>query len=494
MIKTCDVIIIGSGIAGLYAALMLKPSLDIVVLTKDRLEESNSYLAQGGIAAALGEDDSVNYHFQDTLQAGAGLCNKQALKVMVREAKDNIENLIRLGIVFDNKDNKLSLTKEGGHSRARIIHLKDFTGKGIMDGLIKEVKKRPNIKVIEHSFALGLNINSGVCKGLSALENSEIINYSAPSIILATGGLGIVYGHTTNSHTATGDAIAMAWQAGAVISNMEFIQFHPTALHTTDQQRFLISEAVRGEGAYLRNKYGRRFMDSYDSRGELAPRDIVSRAIIQEMIKTKAENVYLDLTHLDKEYIKKRFPGITARCLKEGIDLTIQMIPVSPSQHYCMGGIKTNLEGQTSIPGLYAIGETACTGVHGANRLASNSLLEAVVFARRAANKINTSRKKKYTPTPTDGYIQKRAIQGFKSIDKEKSETQQAMRYYGGIVRSREGLLKCRGILDEINASLCQKKCLDREYLECANMLAAARLIIQQALDRKKSIGSHYLL
>lgn len=495
MNKNCDVLIVGSGLAGLYAALLLDPSLNVIVLTKDRMEESNSYLAQGGIAAVLDrEDDKPEDHLNDTVRAGAGICDLQALKVLVDEAASNICTLQRMGVIFDQKNGKLSLTREGGHNRARILHIDgDATGKGLIDVLIQKAQNRSNIKIIEYSFCVDILMKDNRCYGVAAWEENKIIYYYARSVIMAAGGIGMIYGITTNACTLTGDAIAMTQRVGAEIKDMEFIQFHPTVFYSEENKRFLISEAVRGEGAVLKNIHGERFMHNYDERLELAPRDVVSRAIMSELEKTQANHVFLDLTHLNKEYIVERFPNITTKCKEYGIDITTRMIPVAPAQHYLMGGIITDLWARTSLPGLYACGETACTGVHGANRLASNSLLEALVFANRAAQMITASIEN-ITPVSQSRKQRTEILPpGNCNVTAEREKIQVSMRKYAGIIRSKEGLEDCSKVLNEIDKSLQKKKRLNKEFMECFNMLSTAKLIIRQALKREKSIGAHYL-
>lgn len=496
MNKKCDVLIIGSGIAGLYAASLLDPSLDVVVLTKGRMEESNSFLAQGGIAAVIDkEQDSTEDHLNDTLIAGAGICNLRALEVLVEEAAHNISTLQKIGVSFDQEDGKITLTREGGHGRSRILHINgDATGQGIMEVLIKNTQSKPNIHIIENSFCLDLLLKNNRCIGAVALEEQQLNYYYAKSVILASGGIGMIYGITTNVCTLTGDAIAIAEHAGVEIKDMEFVQFHPTVFHNHENKRFLISEAVRGEGAVLRNIYGERFMHKYAEQQELAPRDIVSRAIISEMEETEADHVYLDLTHLNMEYIFGRFPNITAKCKEYGIDVATQMIPVSPAQHYLMGGIKTDLWSRTNIPGLYACGETACTGVHGANRLASNSLLEALVFANRAVQMINASIAGIPAVSPDEMENKEVSLVEEKcDVSKEKEKIQMTMRKYAGIIRSKEGLLSCEQELKKIEKALQKKECFNKEFMECWNILTTAKVITRQALWRGESIGAHYL-
>ncbi|MEZ7890766.1 MAG: L-aspartate oxidase [Candidatus Wallbacteria bacterium] len=383
-----DFLIVGSGVAGLRAAIALSDYGSVIVLTKDKTEECNSYLAQGGIAAAIGEDDNIKYHVDDTLKTGVGLCSEKAVKILVEEGPAQIEDFLKFGANFDRTtDKKLALTREGAHTKNRIIHARgDAIGIELELTLLSKARSIPNIKFEEGLYLLDILTDNETAHGAIVFEektNRSSIIYSK-AIILATGGIGFAFLQTTNSHIATGDGVAIARRAGAEITDMEFIQFHPTTLFLEGAPRFLISEAVRGEGAYLININGERFMCGRHPMAELAPRDIVSREILAEVEKTKYPNVFLDLTHLDAEFIKNRFPKIYSNCMRYGIDITTTPIPVYPSAHYMIGGVKSGLNGETNIAGLYVCGETACTYIHGANRLASNSLLECVVFGNRA--------------------------------------------------------------------------------------------------------------
>ena len=386
-----DFLVIGAGIAGLRAAIELAQAGCVVVLAKREVKDSATQLAQGGIAAALSDEDEVSLHLQDTLSAGDGLCNVEAVKILVEEGPERIEELIQWGTEFDRNGTKLAFTREGAHSRNRILHAHgDSTGQEILRALYAKAKTLKNISVCEFEFSTELRLHNGRVCGISLINDKGIPDEMAASaVLLATGGLGQLYRNTTNPPVATGDGVAMALHAGAEISDMEFIQFHPTALYLKKAPRFLLSEALRGEGAYLRNLEMHRFMAKYHPLGELAPRDVVARAIVHELEVSNAKDpvVYLDLTHLNSEHLKKRFPRIFATCMQYNIDITTEMIPIRPAAHYAMGGVRTDLMGRTSLPALYAAGEAAATGVHGANRLASNSLLEVWCSARGRDNK-----------------------------------------------------------------------------------------------------------
>ncbi|HUU14110.1 MAG TPA: L-aspartate oxidase, partial [Terriglobia bacterium] len=383
-----DFVVLGGGIAGMRAAIELAAHGRVLVLSKGELYESSTEYAQGGIAVALGEDDEVSLHRDDTLRAGDGLCNEEAVRILVEEGPKLINELIDWGMKFDRNGTKLAFTREGAHSRSRVLHAHgDSTGREILRALMAKAKTLSGIRVQPFAFALDLLVEDGRVVGVRYLEEKTgaLREVRGKSVLLATGGLGQVYKETTNPAVACGDGVAIAFRAGAMASDMEFVQFHPTALFVKGAPRFLLSEALRGEGAQLRNLDLQRFMPHYHEGAELAPRDIVSRAIVTEMHKCESEFVYLDMTALDAEHVKKRFPKIYATCMEYNIDITTDLVPVRPAAHYAMGGVATDLNGATTLRGLYAAGEVAATGVHGANRLASNSLLEGLVYGTRAA-------------------------------------------------------------------------------------------------------------
>src|SRR6266700_1115751 len=387
-----DFVVIGAGIAGLRAAIELSAAGRVVVLAKRELKDSATQLAQGGIAAALSDEDEIGLHLQDTLNAGDGLCNPDAAKVLVEEGPERIEELIQWGTEFDREGTKLAFTREGAHSRNRILHAHgDSTGREILRALYAKTKTLKNISVCEFEFSTDLRMKEGRVSGIYLISNKgEHRQMAASAVLLATGGLGQLYRNTTNPAVATGDGLAMAFRAGAEVSDMEFIQFHPTALYLKNAPRFLLSEALRGEGAYLRNLEMHRFMPKFHPMGELAPRDVVARAILHELEVSPAKDpvVYLDLTHLKASHVKAHFPRIYSTCFQYNIDITTDLIPIRPAAHYAIGGVRTDLQGRTSLPALYAAGVAATTGVHGANRLASNSLLEGLVFGARAGRKM----------------------------------------------------------------------------------------------------------
>src|SRR6267154_6429992 len=392
-----DFLVIGAGVAGLRAAIELAPAGRVLVLAKREITDSNTQFAQGGIAAALSDEDEISLHLQDTLNAGDGLCNPEAAKVLVEDAPEHIEELIAWGTEFDREGTKLTFGREGAHSRNRILHAHgDSTGREIQRALYARAKAIPEIAIHEFEFSTDLVSHDGRVVGVRVLdEHGSHSTIHASAVLLATGGMGQLYLNTTNPAVSTADGVAMAYRAGAEVSDMEFIQFHPTALYLKKAPRFLLSEALRGEGAYLRNIELNRFMAKYHPMGELAPRDVVARAIVHEMevSRTKDPFVYLDLTHLNAAKVKKRFPRIYSTCLQYNVDIASELVPIRPAAHYAMGGVRTDLEGRTTLPGLYAAGEAAGTGVHGANRLASNSLLEGLVFGARAGKKMRNELK-----------------------------------------------------------------------------------------------------
>jgi len=381
-----DVLIVGTGISGLYSALNLNSSIKTLIITKSKIKESNSYLAQGGITVAKDGSD-IPLHIEDTLRAGKYKNSRRAVEVLSQESRENIDTLIEFGVDFDKCGLNLDFTREAAHSTNRILHVKDETGKAIINTLYEKIKQKPNITVYEDTQLIDIMSNGNVCCGAIAYKNHEQINIHCKVVILATGGIGGIFKSSTNQRHITADSIGIAIKNNIKIKSLEYVQFHPTAFHEAlpDSRRFLISESVRGEGGQLLNIHGKRFVD------ELLPRDIVSNAILEELAKTGAQHVYLNISFLDSEYIKGRFPHIYSECLKKGIDITKDYIPVSPAQHYFMGGIEVDLNSRSSMENLYVVGESSCTGVHGANRLASNSLLEGLVFSKRAAHHISKS-------------------------------------------------------------------------------------------------------
>jgi len=506
-----DYLVLGSGIAGLTFALYAFPHGSVGVITKKQRSESNTNYAQGGIAAVAGPDDSWELHLQDTMTAGAGLCDRAAVEVLVQNGFRMAQWLLNLGAQFDQVpsqggETSLSLGREGGHSRNRIIHSADHTGWEIERALLRAIRNTPSIRVMEHYFALDLIIQDGGCVGVRVLDTAtlDILEIRAKAVLLATGGCGQVYRHTTNPPIATGDGIGMAWRAGAAIANMEFIQFHPTTLYHPQAGSFLISEAVRGEGAILKRRDGYRFMPDYDSRADLAPRDIVARAIDSELKKTGDPCVYLDATLMPVERIQARFPTIYHRCLEYGIDITQEPIPVVPAAHYMCGGVWTDLHGRTTVQGLYACGEVACTGVHGANRLASNSLLEALVFGERAALHAVTRLHEPAPPPPVSAFVLEKPDsqarddpQTLDRIDLLQEQARNSMWNYVGIVRSVERLYKALNRLYAIvqrAEPVIQRSMNQVESWELRNLLTAAMLITQSALLRHESRGLHYVV
>ncbi|NES82526.1 MAG: L-aspartate oxidase [Moorea sp. SIO2B7] len=512
-----DIIVVGSGAAGLYSALCLPSHLQVAIVTKDAIKTGSSSWAQGGIAAAIAPDDSPQFHLEDTLKAGAGLCDREVVDFLVKNAATSIESLVKMGVGFDRHGQNLALTKEAAHSHSRILHSADTTGRAIVDTLIAKVQERSNIEILSQAFVLSLWLDGNRTQGVSILYNNQIQWVRAKAVILATGGSGQIYAKTTNPKVSTGDGVALAWRVGAVVRDLEFFQFHPTALAKKGAPHFLISEAVRGEGAHLIDNNGYRFAFDYHSDGELAPRDVVSRGIFYHLEKTSTDlsnaNVYLDLRPINAERINYRFPNIIKVCQNHGIDVFEQPIPVAPAAHYWMGGIATDLRGQTSISGLYAIGETASTGVHGANRLASNSLLECFVFAAQLSQ----------IKVESNGSVNRSflSISESKTWDDEieeilaiRSRLPQLMWHSAGISRSQELLENAiaqvsfwREKLTTSDLGQYLRKLTPNETItfqspsaekqlkiaaETLNLVEVSYLILKSAAWRTESRGGHY--
>ncbi len=495
----CDFLIIGGGIAGLSAAIEASHNGSVILLTKGKTGETATEYAQGGIAAAIDEEkDSPVFHLEDTLEAGAGLCEQEAVEILVKDGVKRVHELIKLGCQFDKIGESYELAMEGAHRHRRILHAGDATGAEIERALAAKLLKEKLVDVRNFVYGKELLIKDGKYIGATAIDvqvNKELI-FLSQAIILATGGLCQVYLHNTNPKFATGDGVAMAYRAGAEVMDMEFIQFHPTTLHIKGQteERFLISEAVRGEGAVLLNRNGERFMPNYHPNADLAPRDIVTRAIIEEMKKTNSENVYLSLKAIDAEKIKERFPTIYSECLKYGIDITRKDIPVSPSAHYSMGGVKTDTNGKTNIEGLYTAGEVASLGIHGANRLASNSLLDGLVFGYRAAISATSyiSRfREDLTSLMPERILEKPCRLKEFELQRIKLIIKTTMWEDVGIIRSADGLGRALQKLERIESQLDFDPGTSEE-LEIKNMALVAKLITKAALDRKESRGAHF--
>ena len=508
-----DVLIVGSGLAGLSAALLLPADKRVAVITKRAVSEGSSGWAQGGIAAVWSKDDSFAAHVDDTLVAGAGLCDLEATRFVVENAPKAIAWLQTMGVPFSEEDGHLHLTREGGHSARRIVHVTDATGAAVQRTLIDKVQKTPNITLFEnhtlidlittdklaahHSSPMDAAVHSNHCLGLYALDSDtdQVLTFEAPQTILATGGAGKVYLYTTNPDTATGDGIAAAWRADCRVQNMEFIQFHPTCLYHPHAKSFLISEAVRGEGGRLLLPDGTRFMPAHDPRAELAPRDIVARAIDFEMKKGGFDCVYLDISHQPLSFLQEHFPNIYARCLELGIDISKQPIPVVPAAHYTCGGVLADLHGRTDITGLYAIGETACSGLHGANRLASNSLVECMVFAQATTQDIVRSHSAPSVALPA--WDESRVTDADETvvISHNWDELRRFMWDYVGIVRTNKRLERAAHrvalLQDEIHEFYASFH-VTRDLLELRNLVQVADLIVRSAQARHESRGLHF--
>ena len=480
-----DFVVVGAGVAGLRAAIELSSQGRVLVVAKDSLRESSSEYAQGGIAVALSDDDEIELHEHDTLFAGDGLCDVEAVRTLVEEGPAAIEQLIAWGTAFDREGSQLVFAREGAHSRDRVLHAKgDSTGQEIVRALRHKAAQQPNISFQSFAAVTDLLQRDGEIVGVSALDerSGTTVWIEARGTLLATGGLGRVFENTTNPDVATGDGVACAWRAGADISDIEFVQFHPTALYIPSAPRFLLSEALRGEGGYLRNASGERFMERYHPLKELAPRDVVSRAITMETRNTGTTNVYLDLTHLAPGFVHKRFPRIYETCLRYGVDLEKNQAPVRPAAHYAMGGVRTDLLGQTNLPRLYAAGEVACTGVHGANRLASNSLLEGVVFGARAGSSMSA------LPALTSQSISAVVTAKFPVIS--EPELRSLTWRNCGVVRNGPELRATRDRLSQ--TALQPLSTAARADFELRNMHQVAYLIAAAALAREESRGGHY--
>ena len=504
-----DVLIIGSGLAGLTVALKVASEKKVCLVSKRKINDNSSSWAQGGIAAVLTNDDSIEAHIQDTLIAGAGLCDQEVTRQVASHARETVEWLIAQGVPFTREDDGSGyhLTREGGHSHRRIIHAADATGKAVQKTLAEQVLSNPNITVLENHIAVDLITSRKVgigspednaeCLGAYVLDNKsgKVITIGAQNTVLATGGAGKVYLYTTNPDVSTGDGVAMAWRAGCRVANMEFVQFHPTCLFHPKAKSFLITEAVRGEGGILKLPNGSSFMHHYDERGELAPRDVVARAIDFEMKKRGLDCVFLDISHKPADFIISHFPTIYRRCMELGIDITKEPIPVVPAAHYNCGGIMTDHTGRTDLASLYAIGETACTGLHGANRLASNSLLECMVFGQAAANSILSEPIK---PTVALPYWDESRVTDADEeviITHNWNELRRFMWNYVGIVRTNKRLTRAMHRInllhDEVNEFYSNFR-VSNNLIELRNLLQVAELIVRSAMERHESRGLHY--
>jgi L-aspartate oxidase len=513
MIET-DYLVLGSGIAGLSFALRAAAHGRVTIVTKRAAEESNTNYAQGGIAAVTSKEDSFDLHVRDTLTAGAGLCKEAVVRTIVGEGPARIAELIELGMKFSERDapsedggKELDLGKEGGHSKRRILHAKDVTGREIERALLNAVAQQPNIQIFENHVAIDLitsqklgYVGENRCLGAYVFDKKggRVWTFTAPVTLLATGGCGKVYLYTTNPDIATGDGVAMAYRAGAAVADMEFVQFHPTCLFHPRAKSFLISEAVRGEGGILKSLDGVEFMDNHHPLKSLAPRDVVARAIDSEMKKSGAEHVWLDITHKPARFIIERFPNIYQTCLRYGIDITKEPIPVVPAAHYQCGGVVTNVDGETDIPGLYGVGEVACTGLHGANRLASNSLLEALVCAHRAAEKIiSVPREKTDLKIPLWQSGNATNADELVVVSHNWDEIRRLMWDYVGIVRTGKRLQRAQSRLAHLQQEIREyywNFIVTSDLLELRNIATVAELIVRCALMRPESRGLHYNL
>lgn len=501
-----DVLVIGSGAAGLSLALQLSTQYKIALISKRTLNEGSTFYAQGGVAAVMAEEDSLESHIEDTLKAGAGLCDKKAVEFTVKHARECIQWLVDEGIEFTlNPDPSAALpfhlTREGGHSHRRILHTADATGREVSEQLTRKVKELKNIQLFENHLAIDLLTKDQQCYGayIYDCKTGAIETFSARVVVLATGGASKVYLYTTNPDVSSGDGIAMAWRAGCSVANMEFNQFHPTCLYHPKAKNFLLTEAIRGEGGKLRLPDGSTFMERFDPQAELAPRDIVARAIDYEMKRLGISCVYLDITHKSPEFIKSHFPTIYEKCLQFGLDMTREPLPVVPAAHYTCGGVMTDLQGQTTISNLYAIGEVAYTGLHGANRMASNSLLECLVFAKSAADTINSRMKDISAPPQFPNWDASQVTDSDEEVVVAHNweELRHFMWDYVGIVRTNKRLERAQHRIELLKKEIQEYYRSFRvtpDLIELRNLVVVADLIIQSALSRKESRGLHYNL
>jgi L-aspartate oxidase len=492
-----DYIIVGSGIGGLYTALLAREIGSVLIITKGSVDDCNTRYAQGGIAAAIGKDDSPHLHLEDTLNAGGGLSDEEAVRILTSEAPARIADLVNFRVPFDTLDGEIALTMEAAHSVSRVLHAGgDATGEYIEETLSKEVHSAGRrINVLENFLATEILVEKGKVAGIRALDcrTGMTEEFECRYLVLATGGAGQLFKYNTNSSVATGDGIALAFSAGAEITDMEFFQFHPTALRMPGVLPFLISEAVRGEGGMLRNASGYRFMADYHEKGDLAPRDVVARSILNEMKKSATDRVYLDVTHLPPQLVTTRFPHIYRFCLDRGLDITRSQVPVAPAAHYMIGGVRTNSWGETNIAGLFATGEVACTGVHGANRLASNSLLEAIVFSRRIVERTKNKSKEKAA-------VNSRAKDMYSSLGQRPASKavpvaslaalQQLLWDRAGIIREKDSLNQAAGLLAAWQHSLPRPT--DQPSYELNNLVLTGRLLVEAAFIREESRGAHF--
>ena len=501
MIIKTDILIIGSGAAGLTAAIELSDRFKVAVISKNQIIDSSTWYAQGGIAAVLAKEDSTKSHIEDTLKVGDGLCNREAVEFCIENGREAISWLEDCGVVFtkNKKNSDLHLTQEGGHSFRRVVHADDATGREVSDSLAAKVLRNKNIKILENHLAVDLIIKNKKCFGAYVFNKNKekVLTISAGAVILATGGASKAYLYTSNPDGASGDGYALAWRAGCRLENMEFNQFHPTCLFHPEAKSFLISEALRGEGAILKTLSGVPFMKKYNSKGDLASRDIVARSIDNEMKVSGTDNVFLDISHRPPKEIKKSFPSIFKKCLEFGFDITKSPIPVVPAAHYTCGGIVTDLDGRTDISNLYAIGETSCTGLHGANRMASNSLLECIVFAKAAANdiKINFNLDRSSVPEWDNSKVIKAGENIL--INHNWDASRRLMWNYVGIVRSNDRLKKAKDKMKLITSEVKEfykNYEVTSDFLELRNLVLVSELIIRSAIKRKESRGLHYNL